>query len=445
MTIFIYYIVDVFVMKFFDNKGSKKAISLLITVFVVALLVFSGPASAVEIGVKNISPDDPEVGDSVTFQVYVDIETNERIPIQNLTLHLGDTTCTFDVDGNNLTTCSGLTIENVVKYDNYAEGALFGYGYGYNGSQYTTTDATFGTGYGYGYGYGYQYTGGTYEAELTYNVTWDTTGVSAGSYDVYLEAFAKNGEDEFTFSSKNNAETITVSAVTTTTTSTTTSVSSGGGGSISTIATSTVATTTIETTTTIAQEEKEIGNVAPDEEKKITFEASKELGIEEIDFKALNEIADGKITVKTIDLDKDICDGYKISIKAPGLRYKDLCLEKQNIGNEDVSDVKIKFKITKEWIKDNNIDTGTLAIYRFSNGKWNKLPTEITKEDSTYVYLEAESPGLSAFSIAAREVQKTTTTIAPEKPEEGMPWTTIFIIIIVLGILAGIFYGVEKR
>ena len=436
-------------MNFLNNKDSKKTISFLITIFVVALLIFSGPASAVEIGVKNISDTSPVVGDSVTFQVYVDIETNERVPVQNLTLHLGDSTCSFDVDGNNLTACSGLTITNILKYDNYGPLVLYGYGYGYDGSQYTTTNTSFGLGYGYGYGYGYQYTGGTYEAELTYNVTWNTTDFSTGTYSVYLEAYAFNDGYEFTFSSRNNAQTITVGAAsTTTTTSTTTTASSGGGGGGGGTTTTSVTTTTAKTTTTIAKEEKTIGSVEPGEQKQVTFEESDDLGIEEINFKANNQINNGKVTLKTINIETDVCDGYKISISAPGLSYKDLCLEKQNIGDQDVGEVKIKFKVLKSWIRDNRIDSGSLAIHRFSDGKWNKLPTEITSEDATYVYLEAESPGLSAFSISAQQVQATTTTIKPEEPEPSTMnelIITIVLILIVVGILAWMFYGTEKK
>jgi len=411
------------------EKKTSKIISLLITVFVVALLVFSGPASAVEIGVKNISPDDPEVGDSVTFQVYVDIETNERVPIKNLTLTIdGIVECSFDVDGNNLTACSGLSIEKLTNPE-YNQGALFGYGYGYNytSGSYETANQTFDYGYGYGYQTGYNYATDS-QAELTYNVTWNTTGISAGSYDIYLEALAERGGSFYTYSSKNSIQVIDIYSSTTTTTTATTSTTSGGdgggGGGSGTVATT---VTTTSTTTTIVHEEKEI-DAKQGEEKLVEFDKSEEFGIEGIKFKAKNDITNAILDLFEINASKDLCNGGFL-IQGPGRVYKTLCLEKKNITDGDIEDIKIKFKVPISWIEKNNEYSGTIidisignikheniystviSLYRFSNGKWNKLPTEFIRKDSYFAYFESKSPGLSAFLISGEGVRETTTTI----------------------------------
>ena len=96
------------------NKSARKRnlFSVILTVLVIALYLLPNFASAVSVEVKTDKGTYTETDDIVTFDVSVDIEDNERIPIQNLTLKINNTfkTCTFDVSGNKLTQCSNLQI-----------------------------------------------------------------------------------------------------------------------------------------------------------------------------------------------------------------------------------------------------------------------------------------------------------------------------------------------
>lgn len=207
----------------------------------------------------------------------------------------------------------------------------------------------------------------------------------------------------------------------------------GGGGGAATTTTTTVPTTT----TTIPIEESSTQSISENETG--TFSYIKDVGITDLLVNVKNSVSDAKITIKTIDADKDTCEGILATISAPGISYRELCLEKENIENEDISTVTIKFKVSKTWISENNIDPDTIALYRYSDSSWTKLTTTKTSEDSNYIYFEAESPGLSAFVISGETLSTTTTTTIPtttttipSKPISKTTWYVLGIIIIIL-------------
>jgi len=74
------------------------------------------------------------------------------------------------------------------------------------------------------------------------------------------------------------------------------------------------------------------------------------------------------------------------------------------ITDMDIEDVKLKFRIDKDWIVDNNIDPGTITLYRYTT-KWSALATTEKSHDSSYYYYEAETPGFSYFAIKGEVAQ----------------------------------------
>jgi hypothetical protein len=71
---------------------------------------------------------------------------------------------------------------------------------------------------------------------------------------------------------------------------------------------------------------------------------------------------------------------------------------KKNIEDEQIKESKIKFKVEKKWLSDNNINKLTVKLNRYNNG-WNNLTTKMLSDDDNYVYYESESPGFSLFAI----------------------------------------------
>jgi len=101
----------------------------------------------------------------------------------------------------------------------------------------------------------------------------------------------------------------------------------------------------------------------------------------------------------------------------PGTRtvyvYADIDVDYLNYNT--VNTITLKFKVSKQWIEDNNIDIGTISMYRHSDNQWNELETTMTDHDNEYYYFDAITPRFSYFMIAAEEEPEGPT--APTEPE----------------------------
>ncbi|AKB85841.1 PGF-pre-PGF domain-containing protein [Methanococcoides methylutens] len=88
---------------------------------------------------------------------------------------------------------------------------------------------------------------------------------------------------------------------------------------------------------------------------------------------------------------------------APGIVYQNMNIWVGNaaFGDDKIEDAVIGFRVSKEWLSENGIGTSSIALYRYSDGKWNQLSTINIDEDSEYVYFEAGTPGFSPFVISA--------------------------------------------
>jgi len=98
-----------------------------------------------------------------------------------------------------------------------------------------------------------------------------------------------------------------------------------------------------------------------------------------------------------------------------------------NAESSDISSLMISFKVEQSWFAENNIDQNSITLLRYHNNSWQELATSKTDEDATYVYYEAETPGLSTFAIVGN--LKLTTT------DSGFPWIFLIIGIVVAAIV----------
>lgn len=191
-------------------RNKKSVISALVTVMVVLMLIFSGPAGAVTVEISGLSGSITK-NDSKTYYIEVDIDDPDtQIPIDNLTLKIVGSTNKNVVFVPNGTILSGggswisITSQNT----NYTS---YGYGYGYGGDSGTF----YNFGYGYGYGYGQTYT------KLRYKVVMDTDDLDAGDYTATVYVYTGSSVHS-SFSSSSASFEIAESSTTTT--------STGGGG-----------------------------------------------------------------------------------------------------------------------------------------------------------------------------------------------------------------------
>jgi PGF-pre-PGF domain-containing protein len=68
---------------------------------------------------------------------------------------------------------------------------------------------------------------------------------------------------------------------------------------------------------------------------------------------------------------------------------------------ENIQGAVIGFRVSKEWMKINGFDPSSIRIYRFNNGEWRELQTNIAGDDQEFVFFKADTPGFSPFAITA--------------------------------------------
>jgi PGF-pre-PGF domain-containing protein len=70
----------------------------------------------------------------------------------------------------------------------------------------------------------------------------------------------------------------------------------------------------------------------------------------------------------------------------------------------------VNFKVEKSWIQDKKIDKSSITLNRYSNKKWDQLPTSLSGEDDKYLYFAAKTPGCSPFAITGKSTATETAT-----------------------------------
>jgi PGF-pre-PGF domain-containing protein len=85
---------------------------------------------------------------------------------------------------------------------------------------------------------------------------------------------------------------------------------------------------------------------------------------------------------------------------------------------EGLEKAKIKFKITKEWMTNNNYNTEDITLQRLVDGEWTELETTYQNDTTTHNYFTAITPGFSYFAITAQPGTTPTEEETPEPEEE---------------------------
>jgi PGF-CTERM protein len=175
-----------------DDRTRKSG--LVLTVFVVILmLIFAGPSSAVMVNLDMSDLDNKRVGQSGSFYFNVIIGGNERIPIADFTIdglpHIDGSpsgTLLFNVGEVGITAGRSMSRGNyvieLVAIHGWVDGVA---GYGYDLNKNTKPYYGYGPGdsfSGYGYGYGESDPSADQYTKLSYKITVDTTGATAGTY-----------------------------------------------------------------------------------------------------------------------------------------------------------------------------------------------------------------------------------------------------------------------
>lgn len=102
-----------------------------------------------------------------------------------------------------------------------------------------------------------------------------------------------------------------------------------------------------------------------------------------------------------------------VSSTPPGTVYQYFSIVTANITDSKISSASITFRVNSTWMSQNDIDSSTVTLYRYSGGQWNALSTYSAKgSTSTYTNYAADTPGFSNFAIVA---QKKSATVSPSQ------------------------------
>ena len=78
------------------------------------------------------------------------------------------------------------------------------------------------------------------------------------------------------------------------------------------------------------------------------------------------------------------------------------------IPNSNIQNATIRFKVTKSWTIEHNIDPAAISIKKLINNEWVEYPTVKTSEDSTYYYYETVVYSFSNYVIVGKYLNTTT-------------------------------------
>ena len=132
--------------------------------------------------------------------------------------------------------------------------------------------------------------------------------------------------------------------------------------------------------------------IMPEAPVSVEFE---NFSIIELKISVLGTVENVEVTVREL-IDRPA----EVAISAPGAIYRYLEIIKENIADNDISEVTITFRVEKSWIVAKNVNENKITLNRYAeNGEWVYLSTTRIGEDNTYIYFSSISPGLSFFTI----------------------------------------------
>jgi PGF-pre-PGF domain-containing protein len=84
------------------------------------------------------------------------------------------------------------------------------------------------------------------------------------------------------------------------------------------------------------------------------------------------------------------------------------------VSGENADNIALSFRVNWEWVRENNIDSATIRIVRFYDGKWEDLPTTQLYDDGEMIYYTAQTQGFSIFGIVGDELKTVTDVAQPD-------------------------------
>jgi PGF-pre-PGF domain-containing protein len=68
---------------------------------------------------------------------------------------------------------------------------------------------------------------------------------------------------------------------------------------------------------------------------------------------------------------------------------------------ENIENAVVGFRVERNWIDSNDVDSAQIRLWRFTSREWEELSIRQSGEDDKYIYFEAQTQGFSSFAITA--------------------------------------------
>ena len=177
--------------------------------------------------------------------------------------------------------------------------------------------------------------------------------------------------------------------------------------------------------------ETSLGNISKGKKTKVVLENSEETDMYGVYFTPSMDLKGVKLTVSKLEYKPE--EIMEIPTKNNSVyvyQYLDIKLtaDDEYIEEDGIESMRFEFKVKLSWINENKLHKETILLMRYHDAEWQNLTTTYLSEDDTYVYYEAETPGLSTFAVVGSELIESSASYVEEAPE--MPW------ILNLGIIA---------
>lgn len=82
--------------------------------------------------------------------------------------------------------------------------------------------------------------------------------------------------------------------------------------------------------------------------------------------------------------------------------YEYYLIDKVGFSDINIQQIKINFKVSKDWLKKNKFNEESVQLQRLSRNTWSGLATKKIAFDDSYIMYESESMGFSYFAITAK-------------------------------------------
>lgn len=113
------------------------------------------------------------------------------------------------------------------------------------------------------------------------------------------------------------------------------------------------------------------------------------------------------IVVAKVQVLSDRPEGVSVP---PGRQYQLMNIDvgsEGTISSHNADNIRINFKVSWDWIRENSIDPSTIRLTRYHDGEWQELPTGKVSDDGQFIHFVAETPGFSIFSVVGDELGAT--------------------------------------